>query len=139
MPVEVDSRFPQIVAAADEGARHDVSETTDDIAEGARHHLVLQGSVDSSALFDSVEGHSENFEGEASAGLGLPDARAVYVELGTGVRGAEADFPGKPAGITYDMSWTKGIPKNRPTFAYLIPALEEQREPFEIAASEWYR
>jgi hypothetical protein len=140
MPVIVESRLPEIVVAAEEGAKQTVAEITDHTAAGARVHLIARGSGDTGGLLDSVEGHSDGFEGEISAGGGLPDARAVYVELGTGVRGSVYEFPGKPTGVTYDMNWSRGIPKDPAHgFAYLIPALEEERVPLEEQAAEWYR
>lgn len=140
MPVEVDSRITAIATEAALRAEGSVTEATHAIAVRARLHLLLHGSVRSGDLFESVEGEAEGLQGEITAGAGLPDARAVYVELGTGVRGSEYEFPGKPQGIAYDMSWTRGIPKD-PTrgFAYMIPALEEERAPLYAEAGEWYR
>lgn len=140
MPVEVESRFPEIVERAETDAKASVERRSAAVATGARLRLVLQGSVVDGALLASVEDHADGFIGEIGAGEGLPDARAVYVELGTGVRGSEYEFPGKPDGITYDMSWRRGIPKDPALgFAYLIPALEAEREPFDEDAAGWYR
>lgn len=140
MPVEVESRIPAIVTEADARAGASVAESTRAITARARMHLLLHGSVRTGGLFDSIEGDAEGFEGEVGAGAGLPDDRAVYVELGTGLRGSNYEFPGKPGGITYDMAWTQGIPKDPGHgFAYLIPALEEERAPLYAEAGSWYR
>ena len=140
MPVEVESRIPAIVTEADARAGASVAESTRAITARAKMHLIARGSVRSGGLLDSIEGNAEGLEGEVAAGDGLPDARAVYVELGTGVRGSEYEFPGKPGGIVYDMTWTRGIPKDPGHgFAYLIPALEEERAPLYAEAGNWYR
>lgn len=140
MPVVVESRFPEIVDRAEADAMESVDKRTEAVAVGARLNLVTQGSVVSGELLGSVEGHADGFTGEIGAGDGLPDARAVYVELGTGERGSRYEFPGKPDGITYDMDWTTGIPKDPAHgFAYLIPALEAEREPFDEDAAGWFR
>lgn len=138
MPVIVESRFPEIVTASEVRAHEAVGEATDQIAVGARLNLAIQGSIVSGALFDSVHaGEEEDYEGYVSAGEGLPDARAVYIELGTGVRGSHYEFPGKPQDVTYDMDWERGIPKDM-GFAYMIPALEAEREPFEERIGDIY-
>ena len=140
MPVVIESRIPEIVERAEREAAESVGRRTDSVVLGAKARLILQGSFKSGELFDSLEGHSDGFEGEIGAGDGLPDARAVFVELGTGVRGSEYEFPGKPDGITYDMTWMRGIPKDPAHgFAYLIPALMDERDPFDEDAAGWYR
>jgi hypothetical protein len=140
MAVVVESRIPDIAERAEREAAESVERRTEAVALGAKARLILQGSFKSGELFESVQGHADGFEGEIGAGDGLPDARAVYVELGTGERGSEYDFPGKPDGITYTMSWKKGIPKDPAHgFAYLIPALMAEREPFDEDAAGWYR
>lgn len=140
MPVEVDSRIGAIVTHAEASAEHDVASASREVAVDARLNLLLQGSVKTGELFDTIASDSEGFIGEITAGRGLPDSRAVYIELGTGERGSRYEFPGKPDGVAYDMAWTRGIPKD-PThgFAFLIPALEAQREPFYEDAAGWYR
>lgn len=138
MPVVVESRFPEIVTASEVRASEAVHETCDQIAEGARLNLTTQGSIVSGELFDSLHaGEEGDYEGYVVAGEDLPDARAVYIELGTGVRGSHYEFPGKPQGITYDMDWERGIPKDT-GFAYMIPALEAEREPFEERMGDVY-
>jgi hypothetical protein len=140
MPVEVKSRIPEVAAAAEVRAELAVHETCEDIAYGARLNLLRHGSVDTGELLDSIHAGGEGFEGDVTAGEGLPDARAVFVELGTGIRGSEYQFPGKPAGIAYDLSWERGIPKDLGAgFAYMIPALVAEREPFEDRMGDVYR
>lgn len=139
MPVVVESRIPKIAADAEIRSQLAVHETCEDVAFGARLNLIRHGSIDSGELFDSLHAGGEDYEGYVSAGEGLPDARAVYIELGTGVRGSEYQFPGKPEGVAYDMTWTRGIPKDLGAgFAYMIPALEAEREPFEERMSDVY-
>lgn len=140
MPVIIESEFPEIVTRAEERGRTAVGDTADHIAVGGRLNLSLHGSIDSGELFDSLHAGEEDddgYVGFVSAGEGLPDARAVYIELGTGVRGSQYEFPGKPHGVTYDMNWERGIPKDT-GFAYLIPALEAEREPFEERMGDVY-
>jgi hypothetical protein len=140
MAVVYETRIPEIIERSERKAAVSVERRTDAVVVGAKLRLTLQGSVVTGGLLDSLEGHAEGFAGEIGAGADLTDARAVYVELGTGERGAAYDFPGKPDGITYDMDWTRGIPKDPAHgFAYLIPALVAEREPFDEDAAGWYR
>lgn len=140
MPVVVESRIPEIIVEAETRARENVARTSEEVAVDARLNLTLHGSIVSGELFESVHAGEEDedgYVGFASAGEGLPDARAVYIELGTGVRGSRYEFPGKPQDVTYDMEWERGIPKDM-GFAYLIPAMEAEREPFEERMGDVY-
>lgn len=98
----------------------------------------------------------DGFEGEVGFGSG----DAVLVEFGTGERGAASDFPDKPDDITYstDGRWEKrrvsmsGAEgggfltekvfnsnwKGMAAQPYLIPSVEEQREPFGMALAGLY-
>ena len=148
MPVTVQSRFPAIIAEAAISAHDAITETTDEIKTGAEENLTAHGSVKSGALFRSLHEDDGTFEGEVSAGDGMEDPDvALYVELGTGGRGARYQFLGKPEGIDYSRgiareetsSW-RGIPKNPdPGFAYLIPALEDARPEFYARCEGIYR
>lgn len=140
MAVVVESRIPDIVEHAEREAKASVARRSEAVEVGARLRLVLHGSMVSGELLASGEEGTDGFIGSIGFGAGLPDARSVYVELGTGERGSEYEFLGKPDGITYDMTWTKGIPKDPAHgFAYLIPALVAEREPFDEDAAGWYR
>lgn len=83
----------------------------------------------------SIEQHTYGYTGEVTVGADT----AVYIELGTGERGEAYEFPGKPQGIEYDLSWKRGIPKDpMQGFAFLIPAVEAERPAFEHAVGQLY-
>jgi hypothetical protein len=134
MPAILESRIGEVVDRAEALTQVVVDKVTTDIEAAAKANLVAQGSVDDGLLLNSVEGTAEGYSGEINVGAYY----AMYVELGTGVRGAHYEFPGKPQGIDYDMEWERGIPKGR-GFAFLIPAVEEAREPFELALGQVFR
>jgi hypothetical protein len=129
MPTELRSDIPEICARADERGRLIVEKTTLDIEASARARLYAWPAIDTSALVNSGEHHVDGFEGEVGFGSG----HAVYVELGTGGRGLASHFPGKPDDITYSPDW-KGMAAQ----PYLIPSVEEQREPFGMAVGGLY-
>jgi hypothetical protein len=123
------SRIPEICAGAEERGKLAVEKTTLDIEASAKARLVAWPAVDTGALLNSGEAHVEGFEGEVGFGSG----HAIYVEFGTGERGAASHFPGKPDDITYSPDW-KGMAAQ----PYLTPSVEEAREPFEMALGGLY-
>lgn len=127
--ITLTSRIPEIVGNSERRGRAIVEKTTLDIEAAAKARLIENHSVDTSALLNSGEHAFDGYEGEAGFGTG----HAVFVEFGTGERGAASHFPGKPADITYSPDW-KGMAA-RP---YLIPSVEEAREPFEMACGGLY-
>ena len=130
MPVELHSRFGEIIIASERRGRDLVTRTCMAVEAGAKRNLVENESVDTTNLFSSVEADTDGFEGE----VGTAVFYGPFVEFGTGERGDASEFPGKPAGITYSEDW-KGM-RARP---YLIPALEAERERFEHDAGGIYR
>jgi hypothetical protein len=127
--VVLTSRIPQICAGAEERGHMIIEKTTLDIEAAAKARLVAWPAVDTGALLNSGEAHVEGYEGEVGFGSG----HAIYVEFGTGERGAASHFPGKPDDITYSPDW-KGMAAQ----PYLTPSVEEAREPFEMALGGLY-
>lgn len=129
MPTELRSTIPEICAGAEERGHLIVEKTTLDIEAAAKARLYAWPAIDTSALVNSGEHHVEGYEGEVGFGSG----HANYVEFGTGQRGAASHFAGKPEDITYSPDW-KGMAAQ----PYLIPSVEEQREPFAMAVGQIY-
>jgi hypothetical protein len=127
MSVTLESRLPEIADKAEARAELVVGKTVADIEASAKAHLVAQGSVDTGDLLGSVEGESDGLEGEVSTSVYY----GPYVEYGTGRRGQESEFLGKPADIHYSEDWV-GMTA-RP---YMTPAAEESRGPFEQAIGQ---
>jgi hypothetical protein len=123
------SRFPEIIANSEARAKAVVEKTTLDIEAAAKARLIEHHSIDTSALLNSGEHFVDGFSGEV--GFGTDHSR--FIEFGTGERGEASDFPGKPDDITYSPDW-KGMAA-RP---YLIPSVEEMREPFEMGVGGLY-
>jgi hypothetical protein len=129
MPTELTSRIPEICANAEARGQAIVEKTTLDIEASAKARLYAWPAIDTSALVNSGEHHVDGYEGEVGFGSG----HAVFVEFGTGQRGEASDFPDKPDDITYSPDW-KGMAAQ----PYLIPSVEEQREPFGLAVGGLY-
>jgi hypothetical protein len=127
--VVLTSRIPEMCAAAEERGHMIVEKATLDIEAAAKARLVAWPAVDTGALLNSGEAFVDGYEGEVGFGSG----HAVYVEFGTGARGAASDFPGKPDDIKYSPDW-KGMAAQ----PYLIPSVEEARGPFEVAVGQLY-
>jgi hypothetical protein len=156
MPVELRSNIPRICADAEKRAHEVVEKVTLDIEAAAKARLIEHGSVDTSALLNSGEHEVDGMEGE----VGFSSGHALYVEFGTGARGAASEFPGKPGDISYStdgrfethrvsMAGAEGGGfieertfnenwKGMAARPYLIPSVEEAREPFEMAAGGLY-
>lgn len=134
MAVEVDSKFGEIADRLVERAEILVEKTTMDVEAKAKANLIAQDSVDTGHTLGSIEGLTLGFfHGEVSVGA----STAIYIELGTGVRGEAYEFPGKPDDVTYEPTWTRGIPKDpMHGFAFLIPAVESQRPDFNHAVGQ---
>src|ERR1700758_510483 len=101
MPAVLESRIPAIIGEAEVKAELAVSKTCMAIEGDAKRNLVANGSVDSGELVSSGESHVEGTSGEVTFGTD----HNFYVEYGTGERGAESDFEGKPYDITYSPGW----------------------------------
>lgn len=129
MPTELRSDIPEICARAEERGRKIVGKTTLDIEASAKARLYAWPAIDTSALVNSGEHHIDGFEGEVAFGTD----HSVFVEFGTGERGAASHFLGKPDDIAYSPDW-KGMAAQ----PYLIPSVEEAREPFEMAVGGLY-
>jgi hypothetical protein len=129
VPTELRSRIPEICAEAEKRGHLIVEKTTLDIEAAAKARLYAWPAIDTSALVNSGEAAVDGYEGEVGFGSG----HAVFVEFGTGERGAASHFPGKPDDITYSPDW-KGMAAQ----PYLIPSVEEAREPFGIAVGQLY-
>jgi hypothetical protein len=127
--VVLTSRIPEITARAAERGHAIVEKTTLDIEAAAKARLVAWPAVDTGALLNSGEAVVDGYEGEVGFGSG----HAIYVEYGTGQRGAASHFPGKPDDITYSPGW-RGMAAQ----PYLTPSVEEAREPFEMALGGLY-
>jgi hypothetical protein len=123
------SRIPEIVAGAEERGHAVVDKTVHDIEAAAKARLYAYPAVESAALVNSGEAVAEGFEGEVGFGTG----HSNYVEFGTGGRGEASHFLGKPDDITYSQDWA-GMAAQ----PYLIPSVEEAREPFEMACGQLY-
>jgi hypothetical protein len=133
--VVLDSRVPGLIERMEQRAELIVEKSTMDIEARAKENLIAHGSVDSGFTLGSIEGRADGYSGEVSVGA----ATAVYIELGTGVRGEAYEFPGKPQGIAYDPNWTRGIPKDPMRgFAFLIPAVESERPAFDLAVGQLF-
>lgn len=129
MPATLTDRIPEIVADAEVRAAEVVAAVCMKIKAGAQRNLVANGSVVSGNLLGSIEEDASGLYGEVSTGVEY----ARYVEYGTGQRGEESEFEGKPDDITYSEGWT-GM-SARP---YLTPAAEEQRLPFLVGIQGIY-
>lgn len=123
------SRIPEIVAGAEKRGHAVVEKSVNDIEAAAKARLYAYPAVDTSALVDSGEAVSDGYEGE----VGFGTDHSNFVEFGTGARGEESHFPGKPDHITYTSDWA-GMAAQ----PYLIPSVEEQRAPFEMAIGQLY-
>lgn len=129
MPAVLESRIPEIIGAAEVKAELAVSRTCMEIEADAKRNLVANGSVETGNLVSSIEAHVTGTSGE----VGTSVEYSVFVEYGTGQRGAESEFEGKPDDITYSAGWA-GM-SARP---YLTPAAEAARSPFLLSMSEIY-
>jgi len=129
MPATLTDRIPEIVAEAEIRAAQVVSATTMAIEADAKRNLVVNGSVVTGELVGSGESHIDGLSGEVTFGTD----HNFFVEYGTGERGAQSQFEGKPDGITYSESWA-GMTA-RP---YLTPAAEAARTPFLLAITRIY-
>jgi hypothetical protein len=129
VPTELRSRIPEICADAETRGHLIVEKTTLDIEASAKARLYAWPAIDTSALVNSGEHEVDGFEGEVGFGSG----HGAFVEFGTGERGAASDFLGKPDDIAYSPGW-KGMAAQ----PYLIPSVEEQREPFGLAVAGLY-
>lgn len=129
MPAELVDRIPEIVAEAEVRATEVVTGTCMAIEAGAKRNLIANGSVVTGNLVGSIEASVIGIEGE----VGTAVLYAPYVEYGTGERGAESDFEGKPGDIIYSSGWP-GM-SARP---YLTPAAEAERAPFYAEMSRVY-
>jgi len=129
MPAVLDSRIPAIIGEAEVKAEVAVSKTCMAIEADAKRNLIANGSVVTGNLVGSIESHVEGTSGE----VGTNVEYSVFVEYGTGQRGAESEFEGKPDGITYSAGWA-GM-SARP---YLTPAAEASRSPFLVDVSRIY-
>jgi hypothetical protein len=156
VPVELRSNIPEICANADQRGRLIVEKTTLDIEASAKARLYAWPAIDTSALVNSGENHVDGFEGEVRFGTD----HSHLVEFGTGALGAASHFPGKPGDLEYstDGRWeTRRVSmagaegggflaekvfnsnwRGMAAQPYLIPSVEEQREPFEIAVGGIY-
>lgn len=126
MPAELVNRIPEIIAESEVRASLAVSRTCMEIEAGAKRNLIANGSVVTGNLVSSIESHVVGASGEVATGVEY----SIFVEYGTGQRGAASEFEGKPNGITYSAGWA-GM-SARP---YLTPAAEAQRGPFLAAVS----
>lgn len=129
MPAVLESRIPEMIGAAEVKAELAVSRTCMEIEADAKRNLVANGSVVTGNLVSSIESHVTGTSGE----VGTSVEYSVFVEYGTGQRGAESEFEGKTDGITYSSGWA-GM-SARP---YLTPAAEAARSPFLLSMSEIY-
>jgi hypothetical protein len=131
--VILDSRVPEIADHLEERAGKLVAKATMDVEARAKENLIMQGSVDTGFTLNSIAGHAFGYSGDVSVSA----STAIYIELGTGVRGEAYEFPGKPQDVTYDPTWTRGIPKDpMHGFAFLIPAVESERPAFDAAVGQ---
>jgi phage gpG-like protein len=128
MPAVLTDRIPEIIASAEAKSAAAVEKTVFDIEASAKQHLTAQGAVDTGNLRGSIQGqmHTAHY-GEVATSVEY----AHFVEYGTGQRGSESDFEGKPDDITYTESWA-GM-SARP---YMTPAAEEARPGFLLAMTE---
>lgn len=129
MPAELTNRIPEIVAEAELRSEAAVARTCMEIEAGAKRNLIANGSVVTGNLVGSIESHVTGTSGE----VGTNVEYSVFVEYGTGQRGAESEFEGKPDDLSYSEGWP-GM-SARP---YMIPAAEAQRAPFLALMSQAY-
>jgi phage gpG-like protein len=129
MPAVLQSRIPEIIGAAEVKAELAVAKTCMGIEADAKRNLVANGSVVTGNLVGSIESHVTGTSGE----VGTNVEYSVFVEYGTGQRGSESEFEGKPDDITYSPGWA-GM-SARP---YLSPAAEANRGPFLVEMSGIY-
>jgi len=129
MPAELASRIPEIILEGEVRAELAVSRTCMEIEANAKHNLIANGSVKTGELVSSGETHVEGTTGEVTFGTD----HSFFVEYGTGERGSESEFEGKPDDISYSPGWP-GM-SARP---YLTPAAESQRAPFLADMSRIY-
>jgi hypothetical protein len=156
MPTELTSRIPEICANAEARGHAIVEKTTLDIEASAKARLYAYPAIDTSALVNSGEHDVDGYEGE----VGFSSGHAIFVEFGTGALGAASHFPGKPGDLEYstDGRWEhrrvsmEGAEgggflsenvfnsnwKGMAAQPYLIPSVEEQREPFGMAVGGIY-
>jgi phage gpG-like protein len=99
MPAVLESRIPEIIGAAEVKAETAVSATAMKIEAQAKKNLVSNGSVETGNLLASIESHVEG----PFAEVGTNVEYSVFVEYGTGQRGAESEFEGKPDDISYTL------------------------------------
>lgn len=127
-----------------------MSQLVDAGVEIARNEVIELGAFDSGELANSIQGTVMYTDGKNKGIIFTNCPWAAFVELGTGIVGAESPHPTKPweydtgnhgdAGWVYfDESrnrffWTKGMP-SRP-FLYHT-ALELERRIPEIAREVW--
>jgi hypothetical protein len=154
--VDLVSHIPEICAGAVTRSHLIVEKTTLDIKASAKARLYAWPAIDTSALVNSGEHHVDGYEGE----VGFGTDHSHLVEFGTGALGAASHFPGKPGDLEYstDGRWEtrrvsmagadgggflaeKAFNSNWKGMAaqpYLIPSVEEQREPFGMAVGQIY-
>lgn len=131
MPATVVSRIPEVLLTTEARCAIAVEKAVFDIEARAKAHLRETGAIDTGELLNSVQGQLNSpHSGEVSTSVEY----AVFVEYGTGQRGASSGFEGKPEGISYTQSWP-GM-SARP---YLTPAVEEAGPAFYAEVAEVFR
>ncbi len=118
------SGLTRIAGQIDKRAADVIAKNANDIMGEA----VIRVPVDTGNLKNTI--YTEISNGGATAQIGASAEYAVYVEFGTGQRGAASPI-NRPEGIEYSPGWMGMTAK-----PYLIPALEKFRQQFLDAWKE---
>lgn len=110
---ELQGELRRQASAAVRKAAHDIEAHAKDVVP-----------VDTGNLKNSIQA---SMEGELTAVVAVGAEYGVYVEFGTGARGAASNIE-RPEGIRYSSDWA-GMPAQ----PYLTPAAEAVRPSFEAA------